>query len=80
MAKKIARVALLLAMLASAWLAIALQPHHQRCRLVPTNAPTPQQNHLEHVAKNSVAEGYRLVSPSRNCGRCHDPKAHTLIP
>jgi hypothetical protein len=66
-------------LIAGAMIVIAYRDHNTRCRLEPI-LTNPNQPKLEHVAKNSGPEGFRVISPSINCGRCHDPKAHTLIP
>jgi hypothetical protein len=75
----IARPLIPIVMLAAAMVAIACRPHNTRCRLEPILAASGQPK-LEHVAKSNTPEGYRLVSPSINCGKCHDPNVHTLIP
>jgi hypothetical protein len=67
-----------LLLLAGGWAVIAYQPHHRRCRIVEDYTANPQPQ-LEHASQHSI-HGNRLISPSINCGKCHDPKAHTLIP
>ena len=79
MAKRIARAAIPIVMLATAFGFTITRPHHWQCQILPEYTPSGQPK-LEHVAKSNAPEGYRLVSPSINCGRCHDPKVHTLIP
>lgn len=78
MAKKITRALVPLLLLAGGWAVIAFQPHHRRCRLVEDYAAKPQHQ-LEHASQFTVY-GNRLISPSVKCGKCHEPKAHTLIP
>jgi hypothetical protein len=58
---------------------VAMQPHHRQCRLVPAMTEN-KDSHLQHVSKKSAPDGFRLISPSVNCGRCHDPGVHTVIP
>jgi hypothetical protein len=74
-----ARAAVPIVLLAGGFLAIVCRPPNRMCRIVPA-ASDIQQNHLKHVAKNSASDGFRVISPSIVCGRCHDPKAHTIIP
>jgi hypothetical protein len=77
--KRLAKAAVPIVLLAAALIAIAYRPHNTRCRLEPVLTPTGQPK-LEHVAKSSGPDGFRVISPSINCGKCHDPKVHTLIP
>jgi hypothetical protein len=73
------RFAAPLVLITAAFLAIVYRTPNRMCRIVPA-ASDIQQNHLKHVAKNSASDGFRVISPSIVCGRCHDPKAHTIIP
>jgi hypothetical protein len=79
MLKRICQATAPLLLIAAAMAAVAMQPHHRRCRLIPA-VTDKKDSHLQHVSKNSAPDGFRLVSPSVNCGKCHDPKVHTLIP
>jgi hypothetical protein len=66
-----------LALIAGALGFVANQSHHRRCRVVPV--ATEASHRPEHVAENKFA-GFRIVSPSIRCAKCHEHKDYMLFP
>jgi cytochrome c5 len=77
MAKKIVRAVVPMLLVAGAQVFVACQEHHRKCRLVPV--PTQASHRPEHVAENKLA-GFRVVSPSIRCEKCHEPREYAIVP